>query len=236
MQLDFELLGEKMQKRGAIANEELTPGSRTATDLEQTSRLGFEQAVTLHLQESADIKRQIASACMDSILDAAELIAEAFRTGGKLMLCGNGGSAADCQHLAAEFVNWLSKDFQRPGLPAIALTTDTSFLTAFANDSSFESVFERQLQTLGKPGDVLIGISTSGSSPNVVLAIAAAKKMGIAAIALTGTGGKLAAIADVTIAVPSTNTAYIQEGHLAVEHILCSLVESHLFSERGATA
>ena len=236
MQLDFELLGEKMQKRGAIADEELTPGSRTATDLEQTSRLRFEQAITLHLQESADIKRQIASACMDSILDAAELIAEAFRTGGKLMLCGNGGSAADCQHLAAEFVNWLSKDFQRPGLPAIALTTDTSFLTAFANDSSFESVFERQVQTLGKPGDVLIGISTSGSSPNVVLAITAAKKMGIGAIALTGTGGKLAAIADVTIAVPSTNTAYIQEGHLAVEHILCSLVESHLFSERGATA
>lgn len=234
MQLDFELLGEKMPNRSAIADEELIAQSRTPSDLEQTNRLRFEQAVTQHLQESADIKCQIASVCMDSILNAAKLIAEAFKTGGKLMLCGNGGSAADCQHLAAEFVNWLSKDFQRPGLPAIALTTDTSFLTAFANDSSFESVFERQVQTLGKPGDVLIGISTSGSSPNVVLAVAAAKKMGIGAIALTGTGGKLAAIADVTIAVPSTNTQYIQEGHLAVEHILCSLVEYHLFSERGA--
>ncbi len=234
MQLDFELLGKKMENGSGIADEELIAQSRTATDLEQTNRLRFEQTVTQHLQESADIKCQIASVCMEAILDAAQLIAEAFRTGGKLMLCGNGGSAADCQHLAAEFVNWLSKDFQRPGLPAIALTTDTSFLTAFANDSSFESVFERQVQTLGKPGDVLIGISTSGSSPNVVLAVAAAKKMGIGAIALTGTGGKLAAIADVTIAIPSTNTQYIQEGHLAVEHILCCLVEYHLFSERGA--
>jgi D-sedoheptulose 7-phosphate isomerase len=222
-----------MQKRGAIANEELTPGSRTATDLEQTSRLRFEQAVTLHLQESADIKRQIASACMDSILDAAELIAEAFRTGGKLMLCGNGGSAADCQHLAAEFVNWLSKDFQRPGLAAIALTTDSSILSAIANDSGFESIFERQVQALGKPEDVLLGISTSGNSPNVLRAVIAAQKIGMKAIALTGDSGKLTAIADVTVAVPSNNTQYIQEGHLSIEHILCSLVEQQLFSGGG---
>lgn len=235
MQLDFERLGEKMPNHSLNADQELLSRNNKTTDFEQSSRLQLEQAVMQHLQDSADIKRQIASACMDSILDAARLIANSFRTGGKLMLCGNGGSAADCQHLAAEFVNWLSKDFPRAGLPAIALTTDTSFLTAFANDSSFESVFERQVQTLGKPGDVLIGISTSGSSQNVVLAMTLAKTMGIGSIALTGSGGKLATIADITIAVPSTNTQYIQEGHLAVEHILCSLVEFHLFSERRAT-
>lgn len=184
-----------------------------------------------HLLESARIKQQVAENCLDSIIAAARLIAETFRSGGKVLLCGNGGSAADCQHIAGEFVNYLSKDFTRPGLPAIALTTDSSIMSAIANDTGFESVFERQVQALGKPGDVLIGISTSGNSSNVVLALKAAKLGRISTIVLTGSGGCLAEMADVAIAVPSQNTQYVQEAHLAIEHIICELVECYLFSE-----
>lgn len=184
-----------------------------------------------HLLESAEIKRKVAENCLDSILTAAQLIAEAFRSGGKVLLCGNGGSAADCQHLAAEFVNRLTIDFQRPGLPAIALTTDTSFLTAFANDYAFEGVFERQVQTLGKPGDVLIGISTSGNSVNVARAVEAARAAEMRAIVLTGNCGRLVEMADTAISVPSANTQYIQEAHLEIEHILCDLVERSLFGD-----
>lgn len=189
------------------------------------------QKVRAHLLESAEIKHQIAEKCIDSILAAADLITETFRSDGKVLLCGNGGSAADCQHMAAEFVSRLSKDFERPGLPAIALTTDTSFLTAFANDCGFEGVFERQVQTLGKPGDILIGISTSGNSPNVIRAVEAALKANMRTLVLTGNGGRLAKMAHVTIPVPSTNTQYIQEAHLAIEHILCELVEQALFGK-----
>jgi D-sedoheptulose 7-phosphate isomerase len=137
--------------------------------------------------------------------------------------------------MAAEFVSRLTKEFERPGLPAIALTTDTSFLTAFANDCGFEGIFERQVQTLGKPADVLLGISTSGNSPNVIRAVEAARAADMHTIALTGRGGRLGAIAHVTIAIPSTNTQYIQEAHLAVEHILCELVEHSLFREQDAS-
>jgi len=184
-----------------------------------------------HLLESVEIKRKVAENCLDSILAAAQLIAEAFRSGGKVLLCGNGGSAADCQHLAAEFVNRLTIDFQRPGLPAIALTTDTSFLTAFANDYAFEGVFERQVQTLGKPGDVLFGISTSGNSANVARAVEAARAADMRTLVLTGNCGSLVEMADTTISVPSANTQYIQEAHLAIEHILCDLVECFLFGK-----
>lgn len=187
--------------------------------------------VQAHLLESAEIKRKVADKCLDSILAAAQLIAETFRSGGKVLLCGNGGSAADCQHMAAEFVSRLKKDFERPGLPAIALTTDTSFLTAFANDCGFEGVFERQVQSLGKPGDVLIGISTSGNSANVVRAVEAACVANMRAVVLTGDSGRLAEIADVAISVPSGNTQYIQEAHLAIEHIICELVERQLFGK-----
>ncbi len=182
--------------------------------------------------ESAEVKRQAAEVCADSILAAADLVAETFRSGGKLLLCGNGGSAADCQHMATELVSRLTKDFERPGLPAIALTTDTSFLTAFSNDYNFEGVFERQVQALGKAGDVLIGISTSGNSTNVVRAVQAAKAMQMRTVALTGSGGRLKGISDVAVSVPSANTQYIQEAHLAIEHILCELVEHHIFHER----
>src|SRR2546425_2445259 len=182
-----------------------------------------------YLRESADIKRRTGEECEDAILAAADLIVRTFRDGGKVLLCGNGGSAADCQHMATEFVSRLTKSFERPGLPAIALTTDTSFLTAFANDCGFDGVFERQVQALGRPGDVLIGISTSGNSPNVVRAVRVARAAGLHSVVLTGAHGLLAGLADVAISVPSTDTQHIQETHLAIEHLICWLVERDLF-------
>lgn len=189
------------------------------------------QRIHEHLAMSADVKHQVASTCSEAILAAADLIAESFQLGGKLLICGNGGSAADSQHLAAEFVSRLTKDFNRPGLPAIALTTDTSFLTAYANDYDFEGVFARQVEALGRPEDVLIGISTSGNSENVVRAVRIAQEAGMQTIVLTGNGGLLPDLADVAICVPSVETQYIQEAHLAIEHILCGLVERMLFED-----
>lgn len=187
------------------------------------------QRVQSHLLESARIIQQVVEHCMEDILAAANVLATSFQAGGKLLLCGNGGSAADCQHLAAEFTNRLTSEFERPGLPALALTTDTSFLTAYTNDYSFEGVFARQVQTFGKPDDVLLGISTSGSSQNVVRAIKLARTMEIQTIALTGSLGHLKEIAATAICVPSSNSQHIQEAHLIIEHILCDLVESILF-------
>ena len=184
-----------------------------------------------HLLQSAETKRQTVEQCMDDIVAAAEIMASDLRSGGKVLLCGNGGSAADCQHMAAELVGLMQKDFQRPALPAIALTTDTSFLTAFSNDSGFEGVFERQVRALGKTGDVLIGISTSGDSENVLRAVKAAHSLGMQTIGLTGGGGRLASMVTVGISVPSTSTQHIQETHLAVEHVLCDLIECHLFEK-----
>jgi len=188
--------------------------------------------VRVHMLESADIKRQVADRYAHTLSAAANLIAGCFSAGGKLLLCGNGGSAADCQHMAAEFVNRLTKEFQRPGLPAIALTTDTSFLTAYANDYGYDGVFERQVQVMGRPGDVLLGISTSGGSPNVIRAVEAAHAAGMRTVVLMGGNGRLAGMANVTIPVPSRNTQYIQEAHLAIEHVVCYLVEHLLFGEK----
>jgi D-sedoheptulose 7-phosphate isomerase len=192
--------------------------------------------VRTHLLESAWLKEEMAEHDVIPIVAASQRMAKALRSGKKILLCGNGGSAADCQHMATEFVSRLHRNFSRPGIPAIALTTDTSFLTAFSNDCGFEGAFERQVQTLGQPGDVLIGISTSGNSPNVIRAMEAAAALGMTTIALTGSGGRLAQIAEMAISVPRKNTLHIQEAHLAIEHILCSLVERLLFgSEQGQT-
>jgi phosphoheptose isomerase len=185
--------------------------------------------VRSYLADSAAVKRQTAEVCAEAIAAAATVIGDAFRAGGKVLICGNGGSAADCQHMAAELVSRLTKDFERPGLPAIALTTDTSFLTAYANDCGFEGVFARQVQALGRPGDVLIGISTSGGSANVIQAIELARATGLRTVSLTGSGGRLGELADVAIAVPSKDTQHIQESHLAIEHLICLLVEQALF-------
>lgn len=181
------------------------------------------------LAASADVMRQTAEACAADIGRAARLIADAFTAGGKLLLCGNGGSAADCQHMAAEFVSRLTLDFERPGLPAIALTTDTSILTAYANDFDFDGVFARQIQALGRSSDAIVAISTSGASRNVVQAVTQARSAGIKVVTLTGTRGGLAALADVAIQVPTGATQHIQEAHLAIEHIICHLVERQLY-------
>ena len=192
--------------------------------------------VQTHLLQTTEVMRRTIESCTDSILRAADRIVETFRAKGKVMLCGNGGSAADCQHMAAEFVSRLDSTFERPGLPAIALTTDTSFLTAFTNDYSYEGIFERQIQSLGRPGDVLIGISTSGNSGNILRAVEAARELGIHTIALTGNGGHLAKMVEIAISVPSAKTQAIQETHLAIEHIICDLVECQLFGKDRADA
>lgn len=187
-------------------------------------------AVREHLLEAAQVQRLAAEECAPAIVRAAELVAESFRQGGKLLLCGNGGSAADCQHLATEFTSRLSAEFVRPALPALALTTDTSFLTAYPNDYDFDGVFARQVEALGKAGDVLLGISTSGGSKNVVRAVEAARSRGLRTIVLTGSRGPLREMADVAINVPSQSTQHIQETHLAIEHLICHLVERALFA------
>lgn len=191
-----------------------------------------EQFIRAHLQESAKVKALAADCCHQDIAAAAELIAAAFKKGCKLMICGNGGSAADAQHFAAEFVSRLSGDFVRPGLPAIALTTDTSFLTAYTNDYNFEGVFARQVEALGRPGDVLMGISTSGNSRNVIKAFESAKSLGISTLALCGEGGSMPQMATMSIRVPNGNTQHVQESHLAIEHLICALVERELYPDQ----
>ncbi len=186
-------------------------------------------AVRGHLWVSAALKQEVADKCLDAILTAEHAIAEALRRGGKLLLCGNGGSAADCQHMAGELVSRLSADYDRPALPAIALTTDTSIMTALANDFGFESVFARHVQALGRPGDVLLCISTSGTSPNIIRAVEAARMAQMWTIGLTGARGRLKDVVDIPIIVPSDSVQHIQEAHLSIEHILCYLVERDLF-------
>lgn len=185
--------------------------------------------IRAQLEASAAITLKAAAECAADIARGANLIVEALAAGGKLLLCGNGGSAAECQHLAAEFVNVLDRRRLRPALPAIALTTDTSLLTAIANDRGFEQVFERQVEALGRRGDVLVAITTGGFSPNVLRALSQARSQGLATIVLTGAGGgEAGALADVAVRVPSDRTQHIQETHLAVGHILCALVEQRI--------
>lgn len=184
------------------------------------------------LLESADVKKKVAQECLESILTASQIIVDAFESGGKVMICGNGGSAADSQHMAGELVCMLNKAFERPGLPAIALSTDTSILTAHANDLGFEKIFKRQVDALGNAGDILIGITTSGRSPNILAAINSARAAKIRTIMLTGNSKKTKKLADVVLSVPSSNTQYIQESHIAIEHIICEIVEDHLFGEK----
>ena len=181
------------------------------------------------LLKSAEVKHLTADHCSDPAMEAARMIADALQAGGKLMLCGNGGSAGDSQHLAAEFVATLDHRRPRAGLAALALTTDTSFLTAYANDFGYEGVFSRQVETLGNEGDVLIGISTSGNSANVIAAFEAARTAGIKTIGFTGEGGgKLAPLSDMLFAVPSGKTMHIQESHIELGHVLTMAVEQFM--------
>ncbi len=181
----------------------------------------IEERMQEHLQVLQKVMR---SALPEQLEKTAQLIDAALRRGNKILFCGNGGSAADSQHLAAEFVGRFQTE--RRGLPAVALTVDTSILTAVANDYGYDTVFARQVQALGQPGDVLVGLSTSGNSANVLRAIAEAKAKGMTCIGMTAAGGgKMAACCDICLAVPAEVTARAQEMHILMGHILCELVD-----------
>ena len=188
----------------------------------------FGKAIREHLEVVRQVEAQ------QPILEAMALAMTAtLRCGGKILWCGNGGSAADAQHLAAEMVGRFRRE-RRP-LPAIALTTDTSILTALANDYGFESVFSRQVEALGNPGDLLVGISTSGNSRNVIAALQAARSHGLATVAFTGAGGgNFAALADLFFAVASIDTARIQEAHILAGHMLCDWIELDIVHNQTA--
>jgi D-sedoheptulose 7-phosphate isomerase len=179
-------------------------------------------------RESIEAKKAFFDSNAENVVRAAELLVTSIKAGGKVLIFGNGGSAADAQHIAAELVNRLNYD--RPPIAAIALTTDTSILTSVGNDSSFEDLFARQLVALGREGDVALAISTSGNSPNVLRAVDAARELGIKTIAFAGRdGGKLGAAADLALVVESSATQRIQETHITIAHILCELVEDALY-------
>jgi len=185
------------------------------------------------LNESVKVKRKILDdpSLLDKIKQTASLIIEAYGNRKKLILFGNGGSAADAQHIAAELVNKFK--LERSALPALAFTTDTSILTSIANDYDYAGVFARQVEALVEEGDVVIGISTSGGSLNVLKGIEVAKEKGARTIGFTGKdGGKLSQVADLTIEVPSSDTARVQEAHITILHIICFLVERELFSKK----
>ncbi|WP_428446539.1 D-sedoheptulose-7-phosphate isomerase [Photobacterium nomapromontoriensis] len=178
-------------------------------------------AVKQRLLDSPDV--------MATITEVADLCLAAYKRGHKIILAGNGGSAADAQHIAAEFVSRFH--FDRPGLPSIALTTDTSILTAIGNDYGFDKLFERQLQANGNPGDIFIGITTSGNSANIINAMAYARENGITAVGLAGEGGDIQTCSDLCIAVPSTDTPRIQESHILIGHMICGYVEKEYFHD-----
>ena len=180
------------------------------------------------IQESIKVKNDLIEKSIDDIEKAAKLIIRCVLNGGKVLWCGNGGSAADAQHLSTEFMGGMTDHNRRP-IPSIALTTDTSFITAWSNDTDFESVFSRQIQGIGSEGDVLVAISTSGKSPNVISAIKQAKYKRINTILFTGNSGSLSTeMSDVVVCVPSNDTQRIQESHIMIGQILCGLLESFL--------
>lgn len=197
--------------------------------------MGGDFALLARLAEAASDARRLMERLVaeqgENVAAAARMLAEALQAGRKILLFGNGGSAADAQHLAAELVNRFQ--VERPPLAALALTTDTSVLTSIANDYDFVQVFAKQVRALGRPGDVAWGISTSGSSANVVQALEAARDLGLRTLALSGgDGGPVADRADLAIIVPSRNTPRIQEVHILVGHVLCDLVDYLLFPEK----
>ncbi|MCI0707667.1 MAG: D-sedoheptulose 7-phosphate isomerase [Ignavibacteriae bacterium] len=190
------------------------------------------QFITESLRDSASTKQRIEQQCADDIEKAIGLLVTALKNKKKILLCGNGGSAADAQHLATEFIIRLNPKLKRPGLPAIALTTDSSTLTAGANDFGYDAVFARSVEALGNEGDVLIGISTSGNSESVNRAFRTAKDKKILTIGFVGKdGGKSKGLVDLAIVIPSDDTQRIQEGHITIGHIIFQQVEQELFGE-----
>jgi D-sedoheptulose 7-phosphate isomerase len=187
--------------------------------------------VKSYLDQSIEVKRKLISneVILSKIAASADKVTSSYKAGKKVLIAGNGGSAADSQHIAAEFVSRFF--FDRPGLPAIALTTDTSMLTAIGNDYGFENLFARQIQAQGNVGDIFIGISTSGNSNNIINAVKTARQEGLFVIVFCGEGGVLAGMADIAICIPSLSTPFIQECHICVGHIICAIVEREVFKE-----
>ncbi len=188
----------------------------------------MENIIQKRFKESSEVKTRFLKENLPKLLDVIRLISQTFEGGNKLFFFGNGGSAADAQHMAAEFVNRYIMN--RPPLPAIALTTDTSILTSVSNDFAFSEIFAKQLRALGKERDVAIGITTTGNSPNMIKAFEVAKEMGMKTVAFTGNdGGIVGKMVDFSLVVPSTSTPRIQEAHILIGHILCEMVEHSLF-------
>ena len=189
----------------------------------------MKEHIISRLRESAELKLRFAKESVNDIVEATKIIQKSIKSGGKVLIFGNGGSAADAQHIASEFVNKFSKD--RKAFSAIALTTDTSLLTSIGNDRSFSNIFSRQIEALGRKGDVAWGISTSGKSKNVVSALEVAKSLGLKTILLTGSEvGKIGDSVNCLVKIPSKSTPRIQELHITVAHIICELVEEELSS------
>lgn len=187
----------------------------------------METKILAMANESLNAKRSFFEQSSSQVAEAAQMIIASMRAGGKLLIFGNGGSAADAQHIAAELAFKMGRE--RQALPAIALTTDTSLLTAISNDRHFDFVFARQIQAIGRKGDVALAISTSGNSPNVIAAVEQARALGITTIGLLGAGGgKMAALVDLPLIVPHLETPRIQEVHITISHIICQLIEDEL--------
>jgi D-sedoheptulose 7-phosphate isomerase len=206
----------------------------SAPAIEDAQRPDAVGRIASNVSDSLEVKRRYFGAHAADVVRASEIIAGAFREGRKLLVCGNGGSAADAQHIAGEFVNqFLLK--QRPALPALALTTDGGVLTCVANDTGFEKVFARQVEAFGARGDVLLLITTSGNSPNVLAAAEAARAKGMSVVGMLGRdGGRARALCDLALVVESDDTQRIQETHNLIGHILCDLVERALFPADGS--
>ncbi|MBF0358011.1 MAG: D-sedoheptulose 7-phosphate isomerase [Magnetococcales bacterium] len=191
----------------------------------------IEPFLLAQIEESRDVKQRILDdkECLQTIQSACDLALSCYRSGGKMLIAGNGGSAADAQHIAGELVSRFF--FDRPSLPAIALTTDSSILTAIGNDYGYENLFSRQIEGNGSSGDMFLAITTSGNSPNIIRGIAAARKKNLSVVGLTGAvGGEMAGLCDVCIKIPATLTPRIQEGHILVGHLICGYIEQALFT------
>lgn len=191
--------------------------------------MSSKEIMNKRVSELIEVLSDFSKLSSTNILEAGLLISNAFLAGSKILICGNGGSAADSQHFAAEFVSAFSRDIERKGLPALALTVDSSILTAYSNDFGFEGVFARQVEAYGHQGDVLIALTTSGSSKNCLAAVREAKSRGLTTIALTRTSGAISSEVDISIEVPSTNTQHIQECHMVAYHVIVEIVEKSLF-------
>jgi len=190
----------------------------------------MKETIIAHIQESIAVKQKLLEHHVEEILTASELWIQTIRDGGKILFCGNGGSASDAQHISTELMVRLKHSNNRPAIPALSLSTDTSLLTACGNDYGFNEIFSRQVEGLAGPNDLLVGISTSGNSTNVMRAIETAERIGTPCMALLGgDGGKIASMVQYPLIVPHTDTARIQEAHIMIGHILCDLTESKLY-------